>query len=900
MSDPIRQLCAILLKKAQSSSGEDLSSIVADVLAELDCNAELSQSLRQDSRMLQINMGQSKGYQVLVEANATAYIGDQYHVDTEAVIKTLGQLLDEFSKKQPIVGTPNNLPLSGAIAFIGRESKLTELDQRLQGKNRIAITAVQGMGGIGKTELALQYAIASLPEQSYPGGICWLRSRDQEIATQIISFARANLGLTIPDDMEAREQVIFIWQRWPEGNSLIVIDDVTDYDAIAPYLPPSDPRFKVLITTRQNFSASVTSINIEELSVEDAITLLKSIVGNKRIESQRFDAELLCKWVGNLPLGLELLGRFLAGKEDWAITKLLKQLESKRLEARALIETKTGMTASLGVAVALELSWAELNEQEQDLAYLLGMFAVAPIPWNLVEQCFEEVDPDNIEDWRDEGLRDHSLIKRVGEDTYQLHQIIQEYFRFKLQSYSQQTSHLKTSFCKTLVKISESIQETPSAQEITDVESSITHIEELAIHWSHEIDKDDLIWPYNGLSRFYAGKGLFAIAEKWARRCIESTKVKCGEESLAYAISLNNLAIQNITQGHLEEAELNFIKAYELSKDDPRLKERNNKILNNLAQVYLHIGRYQKALDLHQMVLTDRIKSFSRNHPDVALSLNNIGRLFNEITRHNEAESKIKEALKILELFPNENRLIATCIENLGIAYLRQGRIDDAKINFIQSLQMNESHLGERHPDVVCSLTNLAACFEEEDNYLEAKKTLYKALDISQDHEHVNNSDLLNLLGEIYKKLKNYFKSEKYLKQAIEMAKKYYRSEHKDIAIYLNNLAGLYVKIKKYTQAENIYVESIQIKKNIFGDRSIEVAIGLNNLAHLYYDSKELSKAMSFFEEALQIFVTEYGDTHPQAVQINKNLIKIKPLCEKYNKKRKKKSKPQVMGFGTK
>jgi endonuclease III-like uncharacterized protein len=74
----------------------------------------------------------------------------------------------------------------------------------------------------------------------------------------------------------------------------------------------------------------------------------------------------------------------------------------------------------------------------------------------------------------------------------------------------------------------------------------------------------------------------------------------------------------------------------------------------------------------------------------------------------------------------------------------------------------------------------------------------------------------------------------------------------------------------------------------------------LNNLAHLYYDSKELSKAMSSFEEALQIFVTEYGDTHPQAVQINKNLIKIKPLCEKYNKKRKKKSKPHGMGFGAK
>jgi tetratricopeptide (TPR) repeat protein len=797
-------------------------------------------------------------------------------------------------------GTPNNLPRSGVVEFVGRDQKLVELHAQLQQKDRIAITAITGMGGIGKTELALQYAIAQLGQGQYPAGLCWLRARDQEITTQIVSFAKTKLLLTIPDELEAQEQVDLIWGIWPEGNALIVLDDVTDYEAIQPYLPPPDTRFKVLITTRQNFGASVTSINIEELSDEDAIALLKSIVGDERIESQRPDAQTLCKWVGNLPLGLELLGRFLAGKEDWAIVKLLKELEYKRLEAKALIETKTGMTASLGVAAALELSWAELSEQEQDLAYLLGMFAVAPIPWNLVEQCFEEVDPDDIEDWRDVGLRDRSLIKRVGERTYQLHQIVQEYFRFKLQSYSQQSSHPKTSFCKTFVKISESIQATPSALEITDAESSINHIEELAIHWSHELDENDLIWPYNGLSRFYAGKGLFSIAEKWARRCIESVKVKCGEESLVYAVSLNNLAIQNITQGHLEEAEINVFKAYELTKDDPMLKEGNNKILNNLAEVYLGKGRYQQALDLHQKVLIDRINRLSRNHPDVALSLNNIGHILNERNRHNEAESKIKEALKILELFPNENRLIATCIENLGIAFLRQGCIDDAKTNFRQSLRMNESHLGERSPDVVYSLTNLAACFEGEGNYLEAKNTLHRALDISKDHEYVNNSDLLNSLGEIHKKLENYFESEKYLKQAINVAKEYYKSEHKSIAIYLNNLAGLYVKIKRYKQAENIYLESIQIKRNIFGDRSIEVAIGLNNLAHLCYESEKISNAKSFFEEAYQIFVAEYGDTHPQAVQINENLIKIKALCIKTNKKINKKSKPQGMGFGAK
>ncbi len=317
------------------------------------------------------------------------------------------------------------------------------------------------MGGIGKTELALQYAIASYNQQTYPGGVCWLQARDQEIATQIVSFAKAHLGLKPPDDLEASEQVRFTWQRWPEGDSLIILDDVTDYDAIAPYLPPSDPRFKVLITTRLNLGSSVTPIEIEELSDESAIALLKSIVGDERIESQIADVRKLCERVGNLPLGLELLGRFLANNEDSSISELLTTLDSYSLEAEALTAPESGMTAKRGIAEALELSWNQLNSEAQDLACLLGMFALAPIPWNLVEQCITELSKPqslslfkkisslfhrrsntqlclnqltlaDLKKIRDRGLRDRSLIKRVSEGTYQLHQIVQEFFREKL------------------------------------------------------------------------------------------------------------------------------------------------------------------------------------------------------------------------------------------------------------------------------------------------------------------------------------------------------------------------------------------------------------------------------------------------------------------------------------
>jgi NB-ARC domain len=264
------------------------------------------------------------------------------------------------------------------------------------------------MGGIGKTELALQYALAQKGE--YPAGLCWLSARDQEIATQIVTFAQAHLGLTPPDRLEIEAQVRFCWQQWPEGDALVVLDDVTDYKAIEPYLPPSDPRFKLLITTRSQLGSSVKDFPVEELDEEGAICLLNSLVKDERIQAQPDEAKALCKWVENLPLGLELLGRFLARKPDWKICRLLKSLEGNRLDAKALLEPERGMTAKLGVAAALELSWQELNEAERELACVLGMFAIAPIPWTLVEECLNEVNPEELEETRDDGLIARSLL----------------------------------------------------------------------------------------------------------------------------------------------------------------------------------------------------------------------------------------------------------------------------------------------------------------------------------------------------------------------------------------------------------------------------------------------------------------------------------------------------------
>ncbi|MFM7581021.1 MAG: tetratricopeptide repeat protein, partial [Microcystaceae cyanobacterium] len=449
-----------------------------------------------------------------------------------------------------------NLPNSGIAQFVGREEYLIEIEHILATDQRVVL---QGMGGCGKSELALQYAWRQWHNQHYGGGICWLNAFEGDLGLQILNFAYARLGLEIATDGVLAERVALCWQNWPAGQVLMIIDDLRDYGIIEPYLPPlEETRFQVIITTRFNYLRhTIKTINLGVLAPESALALLNAYVTDDRVSQQLEPAKLLCQDLGYLPLALELVARLLRHQKNLTIQQVREQLREQGLADQSLQKNPTfeaEMTAQNGVKEAFDVSWGVLDSHAQRLAMYLSLFALAPFSQSLIEALLPEHEPEEIEVWLTDGLMNLSLVNDLGDDWYELHPLIRVYLREKLEA-SPLKEEAKRAYGRVMVGIAKTIKQTLTLADIANLEPYIEHLKVAAEEFHQWLEGEDLTWPFVGLGKFYRAQGLYQQAVPYFERCLTLSEQRFGQNHPEVAISLNNLAGLYRAQGKYAEAE---------------------------------------------------------------------------------------------------------------------------------------------------------------------------------------------------------------------------------------------------------------------------------------------------------------------------------------------------------
>ncbi len=368
------------------------------------------------------------------------------------------------------------------------------------------------MGGVGKTELAIQYGRQH--EADYPGGSYWFSARESNLEAQIVQFFLLNMEQEVLDkfkkirpELNVQKQVEWCWQHWqpPEGLVLVVLDDVTDLGSFRSVLPTAN-RFQVLVTTRlRRLDTNFFELPLNVLSQEKALELLAALEGEGRVKCEYEIAKELCEWLGYLPLGLELVGRYLAEDPDLSLAEMLERLEVQRLQDEALDLSEQQMqqtfsTAPRGVRAAFELSWRELAPVSQLVGQLLSWFKPTVIPWELVTvlsktQSLNWTKTDI--DLAKKQLYKLYLIQRLEERKacYEIHPLIREFLQYKFAA-SEQTDDLKATFLIAIKAYYRKLAYEILEQNLNEIEERVAEEFgqlEFSERWRHPREMDRLV-----------------------------------------------------------------------------------------------------------------------------------------------------------------------------------------------------------------------------------------------------------------------------------------------------------------------------------------------------------------------------------------------------------------------
>ena len=264
--------------------------------------------------------------------------------------------------------------------------------------------------------------------------------------------------------------------------------------------------------------------------------------------------------------------------------------------------------------------------------------------------------------------------------------------------------------------------------------------------------------------------------------------------------------------------------------------------------------------------------------PYVAMTLNNLGNLYSDETRMEEARKAYEEALEIRRDLARQNPAVyrpkvADTLNNLGILYSDENRTEEARKAYAEALEIYRDLARQNpavyRPDVATTLNNLGVLYSDENRMEEASKALEEALEIRRDLARQNPAlyrpdvaTTLNNLGILYSDENRMEEARKAYEEALEIYRDLARQNpavyRPYVATTLNNLGHLYIDENRMEEARKALEEALEIRRDLARQNPAVyrpyVAMTLNNLGVLYRDENRMEEARKAYEEALQIY----------------------------------------------
>ncbi|PWW75748.1 TPR-like protein [Tuber magnatum] len=777
------------------------------------------------------------------------------------------------SGKSNMIGSNNTIKITNMLPDMtnfgaGNRGDTSEVGDGVH--NRIA---PHGLGGSGKTQIALEYVY------------------------QCASFREIGQRIRIPLARAAVEEVELLrsirrWFEGPNSGDRILVIDNADNDAdfvginspIAKFIPQG-ARGTVIFTTRSRLVASrqgCKMIEVGKMEEEDAQELFSKRVGSGYIfgEGEKKAIRMILASLHHLPLAIIGAAAFMTETETspsayWTILRE-SDVQAKRLLSQEFCDIQREVDEPESILGTYFTTFNRISQQMPRAMQLLRLISCLDrhnIPEELLRQSgLEEMD-DSVEFRRVIGkLLGFSLLAIVkGEEKtfYELHRLVQ----LSLQVYLP-TKELKQARVAALKMVSRLFPQEESEQR---------SVGPIYIQHALVVSKDSTGRIAEELcfrmGQYFQAKGSNENAEIQFRRCIAlrgkgkdyewdnegqgSFRLPGGEAQIGGGTNMmvkifqnllgiptrpmsqscadmlkhmNILAVVLKDRGKYDESETMHRRALEsqeklLGPDDPDTLTSTN----NLAAVPQAQGKYDESETMHRRALESREKILGPDHPATLTSTNNLAAVLRAQGKYDESEALHRRewgwSKKILG--PDHPSTL-TSTNNLALVLGTQGKYDESEILHRRTLESREKILGPDHPATLTSTNNLAAVLRAQGKYDESETLHRRTLErrekiLGPDHPSTLNST--NNLALVLGAQGKYDESETLHRRTLERREKILGPDHPSTLNSLSNLALVLQDQGKYDESETLHRRELERSDKILVPDHPPTLISTNNLA---------------------------------------------------------------------
>jgi tetratricopeptide (TPR) repeat protein len=757
-----------------------------------------------------------------------------------------------------------NIPLP-ILRFQNRPDLIDQIDHALQ-QGATALTAIHGLGGIGKTQLAR--AFAQQRRDQYQLG-AWIQAETKVSVLASLSTLAPLLGVPAEQDQQAMAVRVMseISARTPW---LVIFDNAVAPEDLRPYVEQLTGNGAVVITSRnEQWDGLATPVSVSKWSIKESTRfLLERTKQNDEASAQGLAADL-----DGLALALEHAIAYMAAGDGMTLA------EYRRVWREKLKWTAKGYAYPDSVAAALGLSLAGVQKDSAAAYDLLCLFAwLAPdrIPKKELLEAGASVLPAtlaralaNHDEWNDviRTLGKYSLLARErteGVSTgYYLHRIVQQVVRDGLANDS------VAQWIKSASDLLDAAFPANSAEpEFWNTnESLLPHARALREFTNESNAPASLTRLANRASIYLEVRGLYGEAHAFQNLAMKSALLRSGDEA-SVTIYRSNLAsiLRNLGRNPEAREQIELALESELRRSGP--KHRNVAVYRStLANILRDLDLQKEARLQIETAIDSQVEQYGPDYPDVAVYRSTLASILRNLGELTEARKQIEMAIdSYARRFGPDHRHVAAFRIDLASILRNAGDLAEARRQIELALESQLKLLGPDHPHVGVSRSTLASILRDLGMYEEARTQAELALaaqlrQFGPDHPYVpvyrsTLADILNWLDKLPE-------AREQIGLAIESQLRQSGPEHAYMAVFRTSLAGILRKQGEPAEARKQAEMALELQLRQLGPDHLNVAVSRSTLAGILRDLGDYAEAQKQSELALDSQVRKLGQDNP-------------------------------------